>query len=242
MAGSVADELTSFLRGACGTTVTGARTDAKADKKAAAASVNDTWPPAPPSSLRGAPGVRSGEATGDNTAQPPGVGHGSATPQSVDAGAGTRAGSGGGGIIVGVHMLQVQPAAVPDAPALPPPVQAAPPAASEPDAGSVARVDAGASESSGAAPPAITVGPVKPLAEDARHALQSAVDWLQNANARLKAALAEAEDRAARAESEAGAAKQSAQSALARLESAVADARAAGAREARASKVASDSI
>jgi chemotaxis protein histidine kinase CheA len=239
MAGSVADELTSFLRGACGTTVTGARTDAKADKKAAAVPVNDTWQPAPPGGLRRAPGVHS-EATGDNAAQPPGVGHGSATPQSVDAGAGTRAGSGGGGIIVGVHMPQVQPSPVPDAPALPPPVQALPPAASEPDAGSVARVDAGASESSGAAPPAIT-GPVKPLAEDARHALQSAVDWLQNANARLKAALAEAEDRAARAESEAGAAKQSAQSALARLESAVADARAAGAREARASKVASDS-
>ena len=81
----------------------------------------------------------------------------------------------------------------------------------------------------------------KPLAEDARNALQSAVDWLQASNNRLKQSLQDAEERAVRAESDAVGARRAAEAAQSRLDGAIAEARAAGAREARAGKVASDS-
>jgi hypothetical protein len=81
----------------------------------------------------------------------------------------------------------------------------------------------------------------KPLAEDARSALQSAVDWLQASNNRLKESLQDAEERAVRAESDAVSARRAAEAAHSRLDGAVAEARAAGVREGRAGKVASDS-
>ena len=226
-------ELSSLLRGVCGTTASGERVRGKGSKSNLTYSEDDTQPGAPPApgvrdTLIGVPAVpqQSDPPSGDPTRGVP--------PPSSAPGA-------GGTAPAGEPQHGVPPAQAAQQRGAPE-TATAHPRDSVVGVGGEQQQQQQQSDNEYGQPGHQQPAPAaRPLAEDARNALQSAVDWLQASNSRLKQSLQDAEERAVRAESDAMGARRAAEAAQGRLDGAVAEARAAGAREARAGKVVSDS-